>query len=119
MPPKSKPSLSKTARAIGLDLGRARKKWRKRREKEDRLLKMGNAELVELIQDLRNRVIVRDVLAEPVTEFRRGRLREARILLAEEQRSAKKESARKSPQHEHKGPPLMLSLIPRTRSKRK
>lgn len=114
---RSKISFSKAARLCGLDLSRARRRLSKRLKRHNSLMRMGNTELMALIQDLRLRPIVKDALADPAIEYRRSLLNEFKALKAEHDNTSKKTAAQVSKSKEQKGPPLALILTPRTRRK--
>lgn len=122
----STPSLSKAPRIRGLDISRAKKrvlaKLKKDMAIERNLKRMGNVELLERIQFLRHRPLVKFALTDPVdqaAEFRRGLLNEYKSLLAQDDLADEKGCVHTSKRKKRKGFPLVITSRPRIRSRRK
>ena len=119
----STPSLSKASRVRGLDLSRVKKRVLAKLQKFnaiDRALeKMGNFELMEKIQHLRNRPLVKAALADPVPLFRQRLLNEYKSLTEGDDLNGKKAGAKTSKRTKSKCTTFAMTFRPRIRSKRK
>jgi hypothetical protein len=119
----SNPSLSKAARMCGFDTTRAKKRVLAKLAKNNAinraLMRMGNSEMMERIQFLQHRPLVKSALADPTIEFRQSLLNECKSLMAEEDQTSSKAGAKDSKQKKRKCTPLAMTLRPRTRSRRK
>lgn len=94
------PSLSKASRIRGLDISRAKKRVLAKLQKfnaiDRALMKMGNSELMEKIQHLRNGPLVKATLADPVPMFRQSLLNEYKALTEVTDLNEKKAGAKTS-----------------------
>ena len=119
----STPSLSKASRVRGLDLSRVKKRVLAKLQKFnaiDRALeKMGNFELMQKIQHLRNRPLVKAALADPVPLFRQSLVSEYKSLTRGDDPNGKKAGAKTSKRTKSKCTTFAMTSRPRIRTRRK
>lgn len=119
----STPSLSKASRVRGLDISRAKKRMLAKLQKynaiDRALMKMGNLELMEKIQHLRNRPLVKAALADPVPLFRQSLVNEYKSLTRGDDLNGRKTGAKTSKRTKSKCTTFAMTSRLRIRSKRK
>jgi hypothetical protein len=117
----STPSPSKASRVRGLDISRAKKRMLARLQKynsiDRALMKMGNSELMEKVQHLRNRPLVKAALADPVPLFRQSLENEYKSLTRGGALNEKKAGAKTSKRTKSKCTTFAMTSRPRIRTR--
>jgi hypothetical protein len=119
----STPSPLKASRVRGLDISRAKKRMLAKLQKynaiDRALMKMGNSELMEKIQHLRLRPLVKAALADPVPLFRQSLVNEYKSLTRGNDLNGKMAGAKTSKRTKSKCTTFAMTSRPRIRTRRK